>query len=339
MYSDDNTGDDTCAVYVDMGTTNTRVWLVRGDEVVSQAKAQVGVGDTARDGSPERIRGALRDLIAEVRTAAATKRLPRDPSCVVAAGMITSAQGLLEVLHVAAPAGLAELAASAQLHSFPDVVDLPVLLIPGVRSGSSVADMASVGEIDVVRGEEVLCVGLVELGLLQAGATLLNLGSHWKAIRLDDQSRIRSSFTTLSGEMIYAVQTQTVLASAVPHERPTVINESWLEAGMIEQRRSGLTRALFCVRLLEQGGRSTPEERLAFLVGAFISSDMDAMMTRDMLADPVVITGGGVVAEAWRRALSQVSINAFALDEVEIERAFLAGLRLVGLRAAPMLLS
>jgi hypothetical protein len=62
------------------------------------------------------------------------------------------------------------------------------------------------------------------------------------------------------------------------------------------------------------------------------------MMTHEMLAAPVVISGGGVVAEAWRHALSQVSIDAFALGEPEIEQAFLAGLRLVGLRTALTLL-
>ena len=42
----------SCVVCVDMGTTNTRVWLVHGHEVVARAQSNVGVRDTARDGTP-----------------------------------------------------------------------------------------------------------------------------------------------------------------------------------------------------------------------------------------------------------------------------------------------
>ncbi len=43
------------AIYVDMGTTNTRVWLARGDEILARGSKTVGVRDAARDGSTTRI--------------------------------------------------------------------------------------------------------------------------------------------------------------------------------------------------------------------------------------------------------------------------------------------
>ena len=332
-----NTGDRLCAVYVDMGTTNTRVWLAHEDKVVARASATVGVRDTARDGSNARVRTALSDLIAEVRAQADRVQPSVVPWCVAAAGMITSQLGLVEVPHVEAPAGPAELAARVERHYFPDVTDLPVLLVPGVRSGPSRYDAETVGAADVMRGEETLCVGLVALGLLGPGGTLLNLGSHWKAIRLDAEGRIASSITSIGGELIHAAQTQTILASAVPHERPSVLDGRWVEAGMREQRRSGLGRALFCVRLLEQASESTPEERLAFLVGAFIAADLDALVAGRMLtADAaVVITGGGALAAAWRHALSHISISAITLTDAEVERALLTGLRYAIAALAP----
>ena len=54
---------------------------------------------------------------------------------------------------------------------------------------------------------------------------------------------------------------------------------------MSEQRRSGLSRALFCVRQLEQRTESLPEHRLAFLIGALVAADMDALMARGTLAN------------------------------------------------------
>ena len=194
--------DDLCAIYVDMGTTNTRVWLARGDEPAFRAEAHAGVRDAAREESRARIVATLRELIARVRAEAERARFPHAPSCVAAAGMITSADGLVEVPHVAAPAGLAELAAAARLHNFPEVVELPVLLVPGVRTGPAAPGRARVGEVDVIRGEETLCAGLNARGVLPPGATLLNLGSHWKAIGLGEGGRIASSFTRLSGELL-----------------------------------------------------------------------------------------------------------------------------------------
>jgi 2-dehydro-3-deoxygalactonokinase len=316
--------DLNCAIYVDTGTTNSRAWLVRGGEVLAQRRVQAGVRDTARDGAPAKLRAALRVLIfdlcneVDLNTAA--------PSCVIAAGMITSSLGLAEVPHVAAPAGLAELAAATERHHFPEVTHLPFYLVPGVRSGPARCDAATVYEADIMRGEETLCVGLTLGGAVKPPATVLNLGSHWKAIQLDSAGRVAASVTSLAGEMIHTTQTQTILASAVPHERPAEIDREWCEAGMREQRRAGLARSLFCVRLLEQSRQGTPAERLAFLIGAFIAADLDALRARGALDQSVLIVGSDALAEAWRHALAQSSVEAVTLDAVESERALLAGL-------------
>jgi len=320
---------ETRLVCVDAGTTNMRVWLTAGDRVIARARAGVGVRDTARDGSSERLREALRELIDRVRGDARNQGFTQSPECVIAAGMITSPLGLAEVPHIPTPAGLNELAAATRQYSFPEITDLPVLLIPGARSGPRQCDQETVGTTDVMRGEETLCVGLNALGLLKPQSTLLNLGSHWKVIELDQDARIASSVTSMTGELIHAAQTQTILAGSVPQTRPDMIDQTWLEAGMSEQRRSGLPRALFCVRLLEQGSDGSPEQRLSFLIGAFLASDMDAMIARGLfdLKEEVVITGGGVIAGAWRGALAQNSIRAVTLADSEVENATLSGLR------------
>src|SRR5262249_47942624 len=154
------------------------------------------------------------------------------------------------------------------------------LLIPGVRSGTAATGPDAIGETDVMRGEETLCIGLNSLGLIKPPAVVLNLGSHWKAIQIDAEGRIASSITTLSGELIHSAQTQTVLASAVINDRPDRLDQAWIEAGMREERRSGLPRALFCVRLFELAGEGTPQDRLVFMIGAFIAADLDLFMAR-----------------------------------------------------------
>ncbi len=92
-----------------------------------------------------------------------------------------------------------------------------------------------------------------------------------------------------------------------------------------------MARALFCVRLLEQGSESSPEQRLSFLSGAFLASDLDAMISGGWLSaeSKVVITGGGALAEAWRSVLAESSIQAIPLSDSEVEGALLAGCRSV----------
>jgi 2-keto-3-deoxy-galactonokinase len=180
-----------------------------------------------------------------------------------------------------------------------------------------------------MRGEEVLCLGLLQLGRLKPPGVVLNLGSHWKAVRLNREGQIESSITSLSGELIHAAQTQTILASSLTADRPARLARQWIEAGMKEQRRSGLSRALFSVRLLELADQGTPSERFSFLVGAFISSDLGPLFAKGMLsnAEPVVITGSPAIAESWREVLAHRSVRSVVVTADETEQAFLAGLK------------
>ena len=321
--------EEVCAIFVDMGTTNSRVWLIRGHEILARGSKMVGVGDTARDGSTTRIQSALKKLIKDVQTQidnASSQDLPR---YIAAAGMIGSSLGLAEVPHVSAPAGLREIADASRWFHFPEITDLPFLVVPGVCSGPTGISSDSLADVDVMRGEETLCIGLTELGLVRPPAVVLNLGSHWKAIELAKDGRIQSSVTSLSGELIHASQIQTVLASSVSKEWPAKISTRWMEEGMKEQRRSGLPRALFCVRLLELTGKGTAQDRFSFLVGAFVAADLDALVARGILVEniPVVISGNEAIAETWREALHERSLPAKVLTMDETEKAFLAGLR------------
>lgn len=308
---------------VDAGTTNTRVWLVRDGSVQAREQDMVGVRDTAREGTNQKLQAALREMIERLMKHADAGGL----QYVIAAGMITSPLGLKEIPHLSAPAGAAELAGATEAHDFPAVTSLPFLLVPGVRCGPVPCTYASVREADVMRGEETLCLGLLATGRLMPRSTLLNLGSHWKVINIDGHSRIASSVTSMSGELIHTTQTQTILADAVPHERLAALDDAWLRAGMEEQRVSGLARALFCVRLLQQRSDGTAEQRLAYLIGVYLASDLDAMLSRKLLTpeQPVAITGGGALAQAWQSVLASRSIDSSLVGDAEIETAMLAG--------------
>jgi len=311
---------------VDSGTTNTRAWLVAGDHILDRREAPLGARDTARDGHARALRAALRDLIAGLRaTGDAQDVLP--PRHIAAAGMITSAQGLVEVPHVSAPAGIGELAAGARETLLADVADLPFVFVPGVRTVAIPGAAPGIGATDVMRGEETLCIGLLAQGRLAPGGALLSVGSHWKLIRIDEAGRVAWSVTSLAGEMIHAARGQTILASAVPRGPLTEPDLPQLLEGMDEARRSGLARALFCVRLLELSGAATPEGRLSFLVGAFIGADLDRLCASGALAAaPVTVAGDEKVGGAWSLALDRFGCPARSLTAAEVEAGSIAGL-------------
>lgn len=314
-------------VGLDAGTTNTRAWRVVGGKIVGRARASVGVRDVAIAGSGEVLRSAVEGLVREL-TDSPDEVGPR-PRYVVAAGMITSELGLAEVPHVAAPAGVAELAAGIRSRRLRGDDGLELLLVPGVRSGPTRLRKDEIALADVMRGEETLCLGLHDVGLLGSGGTLLNLGSHWKTVHLDPSGRVAGSSTSLSGELLHAAQTRTVLARSVPAERPDHLHADWVRAGAAETRRSGLARALFCVRLLEQRTPSVPEERMSYLVGAFVGAEVETIVRRRVGDSPVVLAGGGPIADAFASALAEEGCEARVLTPAEVEEGMVRGLGLV----------
>lgn len=317
--------DDACILYIDGGTTRTRAWAVTGDRVIAAERVSVGARDTAREGSPRRLIDALHHVVRKLGERCRAQGQPA-PALGVAAGMITSPEGLVEVPHVVAPAGAAALAGGAVCRVQTEVAALPIVYVPGVRSGPEKADRETIPGCDVMRGEEVLGLGLAQRGHLAGGGVALSLGSHWKAVRVDIRERVTRSVSTLSGELIHAVRSQTILASAVPGDWPPHLPGDWVEAGLRRARADGLPRALYCVRLLDQRAASTPLERLAFLVGATIGADVATLLpapTDD--SRRVVLVGAPALVEAWEAVARGRGLEPVTLSEEDREAAFRAG--------------
>ena len=302
---------------LDVGSTNTRAWLVADGRVIERRTAPVGVRDTATTGSDGSLKRCLAGLVRELSAI-------RAPVRIAAAGMITSAQGLREVPHVLAPASLGDLARRVVSHRDPSVADLPILLVPGVRTPGAGRGLTA----DVMRGEETLVMGLLATGVLDAGDTLLNAGSHWKLIETNPVSQIVRSRTSLGGELMHAVQAHTLLTASLPQRPLTELDSAALEAGAEAARTAGLSRALFGVRLLDQSGEMAPDARLSWLAGACIAEDIRGLEQSGWLhpAMRVAVSGPGAIPAAWSHLLERVGCTARPLAAAAIEEAFIAGL-------------
>ena len=312
---------------VDSGTTNTTIWLMKDSKILVRSKHSIGVRQTSIRGNRNLLETTLHETFL-----ALSKRAPSPLRFAVAAGMLTSQQGLLEVPHVLAPAGVDKLAENVQMKIFPRVSPLPFFLVPGVRIGKAPCKLSTVAHGDVIRGEETEIVGFQATAKPPVHGRpwiLLHVGSHSKAIEVDGQGRITRSATTLSGEALHALRTQTILASRLRHLRSHNVKKRFFESGVSCSKRYGLSRALFMTRLLEGNSRHGQRELYSFLLGSLLASDLQAFRSLGLLAPRrlrIILTGQPNLQSAWRLMLKK-NYNIHVVSPELRARAFLSGLR------------
>jgi 2-dehydro-3-deoxygalactonokinase len=265
---------------VDSGTTTTRLRLWREGRVVWSGSRQAGARDTAVDGHAGKVLAALRSLLDECGAS---------PAAIVCSGMITSNLGLYELPHLPAPAGLDDLAAGIRQKVFPELSEVPLSFVPGVKTLPS-PGLAGLAEGDVLRGEEAEVAGLHPELALGEDAVYMHTGSHHKALDVDAQGRILASRTAITGELLAAVIGNTVLrSSVVPLDGLELDMEAAL-AGASAAREHGVGRALFLVRVGEQLAGQDKARMTSYLVGVLAALDVH-LLPSDAGA-PVVLYGG-----------------------------------------------
>ncbi len=309
-------------IAIDGGTTHTRLWVVdvQTQAVLYSDRAAIGARDGTTAEGRARIATGIADLIRRAVTECENTGIAVGPA--FAAGMIGSPQGLFEVPHVPAPAGLAELAAGMARVDLPGGFQLSI--VPGVRFGPDRATLAEIGDTDVVRGEEILCLGLHREGLLPRNGTIVNLGSHWKRLSLDGDARLAQSISCLSGELLHAVSQHTILASALSDTLDGALDPAMVDAGADATEREGLGRALYCVRLMSVRARADAQTCRAFLVGAVLGSDLPVLLRQ--VEGRVLVVGRSDLAETFARLGRARGVDCQVLSAETAEMAFRTGL-------------
>jgi len=297
-------------VAVDSGTTRTRAWVVSDGAVGEVASTIAGARDLART----RDRAWLLDQVREVtdRAVASAEVAWSDVDAVVAFGMITSELGLVELPHLVAPVDVDELVRA--LLEWSEIPELParVLLVPGVRNASQDVERA-----DFMRGEETQVVGLLALAKVEAPLLYVSVGSHPKFVWVDADSRIAWSVTTLSGELLWALHRETILADLVDPEG-TLADLDAVEQGARVAESGGLSRALFAARLLNRIGNASPETCSAFVYGAIARADLRALeiaLPAGAGMERIVLSGHGPLLDAYRHLLSRTNVGSIETVE------------------------
>lgn len=265
-------------IAVDAGTSRTRVCLVEdGKRCLAQFQSDVGVRNTAIHGTNDELKEAVRQGINQVLQKSGLSIQQVD--AVFAGGMITSNMGLVEIPHLQAPVRIDDLAANVKVVRLPEVCDLPIHFVPGVKNSVPCVNLQSCGEMDMMRGEELETVALLSTLPVRKGYLVVLPGSHTKFVAVDKNGTITGCLTTISGEMLAALTHDTVLADAVQGrfvEAEQYCRELVL-AGYDEATRNGLGRAAFSVRILTQFGVLDSIGAANYLLGAVFQEDVVAL--------------------------------------------------------------
>ncbi len=272
---------------VDWGTTNRRVFLIDGGVVAKTERDDRGVT-------------SVQDFAAEA--AAIRQRFGDYP--MLLAGMVGSNIDWRPAPYVAAPAGIAELAAGLLR------IDDRTVIVPGISTQVN-------GRPDVMRGEEVQLLGAVAAGLVPADSLLAQPGTHCKWVEMQG-GKVVDFVTAMTGELFALLRKHGLLAAQLGGE--VTLGAAFLE-GVEHGKRQDLAASLFGIRAAKMLGQRDDADAASYASGLLIGTDVAARLAGSgheavhILADPVL---GGLYAAA----IQAHGRNAYLIDS---HAAFVAG--------------
>lgn len=266
-------------ITIDGGTTNTRcvLWDSNRNKIDVQNR-NVGVRNTAIDGNNSKLKNAVKESLNDlVRDNSITYD---DISLILASGMLTSDVGLTTVPHISAPAGAEDLAKHTSSILLEDVCPVPITFIPGIKNNVESVNLDNFEQMDIMRGEEVESIAIIEKMHTGKPMILVLPGSHNKFIAVDENKRITGCITSISGELLASITNDTIIAGSVKREFVTAqtYDKSWILTGYNNAKKTGLGRACFSARILNLFVEDDHTKIANYVLGAVMQSDINALM-------------------------------------------------------------
>ena len=300
-------------VIMDMGTTNTRLYMCANNQVVDHVKGNFGASFGKRNGRLElckRVGSLLNDLVEQC----AVKEC--DIESIVALGMAGSEIGLLYIPHIFLPADARTLAENIRKEKI-EGINIPFLFFPGVKKTEGNV------LIDVMRGEETETIGLASILPFAENAIFVLPGTHNKIVQVSSDGTIDDFHTTFSGELLDSIISNTILAEQVAHDFQIV--ESAVLKGALYAKENGLNAALFHIRVMAKNGIDV-NALSSFLYGCVIGEDV-CLIKRISQGKRIYVSGKRTFREVYSMLLGEE--NTVLLDDDTCSRMMVSGAILV----------
>ncbi len=248
---------------IDGGTTNTRINLVAEGEILDIAKLRIGVKSNinGKDTYKNEIKKGIQTILEN------NDMSESDIERIICSGMITSELGLCPLEHLKLPCGIYELGRGLYEIVIDEISEIPFVFIRGVKN-----ECGSFEESDIMRGEETELLGITDNP--EPGCLYVLPGSHSKLIYIDDEGRIEHFSTELTGEIIEAIATGTILKDVIDLNN-TEIDEQFLQKGYMYAKENGVNSAFFKVRILKTMFSCNDVQTYSFFIGAALSAEIE----------------------------------------------------------------
>lgn len=280
-------------ITIDVGTTNTRIRYIENEKILAEYKNKVGVRDTAITGSLDKLKCSIKQGIIDCLKKSA--RQQAEVEKIIASGMITSNLGLLEIPHLQTPVGEKKLASHVVIKCFEDIVQAPIYFVPGVRNRVENISIDNFDQVDMMRGEEVEALGAIHLTQTVGAVLFISPGSHTKFVFINEDKEIIKCSTTLTGEILWALTKETILASSIPKDLITTVEQDYIEQGIRIAQKHGFSKTCFLTRIMDTFVQTTGNQRANFIMGAIGYYDIKSIEEDLWNKRPHVLIGGSRV--------------------------------------------
>lgn len=285
---------------IDCGTTMTRIYIISNEKrILASGRKKVGVRDTSITGSKDKLREGVTELFFEILKE--NNISDAEVEYAIASGMITSEVGLIEIPHLVAPIGLKQLSAGVLKIKDQSVLPInrPVYFVRGIKNNYPVPTTArDLRQVDFMRGEEVQCIGIMNLIQPDYPCNIVALSSHTKIMYINKDAQIESSSTTISGQLYEAIMESTNIGKSLVHEEEEEAGgysyDDLIEIATDCVRHAGLVRTCLMPRFLQVLMKTNSWERTTFLDAAIAADDLNAfqeMRNQGYISDQYVLYG------------------------------------------------
>ena len=250
---------------------------------LKKGNRKIGVRDTAIHGSNEVLKLGLKKLIEKTVLSSGLKI--QDIKFAITFGMITSEIGLIEIPHLWAPVGISDLAKNIKvvqdLKVFP--LDIPLYFIRGIKNYfPENTTYKDIRKVDFIRGEETQAAGLISLyPELSYPVTMVVLSSHTKYIYINEEKKVCSSLTTLSGQVYEAIKKETFIGKSIKGNEikkdNNYFNKDIIDTAYDSVRNAGFLRTLLMPRFMEVLLKTRWYERELFFNASIAADDLIAL--------------------------------------------------------------
>lgn len=259
-------------VYFDSGTSNSRGYLL-DDKLALKCtcQRQIGSKDSAIAGSNLVLIDGLYAMYRELLDSFGLA--DQDVAAIYASGMVTSPYGLIEVPHLKVPLSTKEIADS--LFAFEEHTRFmrTVFLVPGLKTVHE-----DISFVNNMRGEEIEIVGLMAEKLRHYGDEPLALvmpGSHTHITRIRGNA-IEGIMSTFTGELFFALKTDTILAPVLGAES-SGFDPSYIQKGVQNLKKFGFSRAVYICHTMRLFNEASAQQRLSYAEGVIMGGVCQAL--------------------------------------------------------------